>query len=328
MKTVYNLSKIFMVLLLVASVGCNKDDDALPSDLTKFYRLSSFEVGVEPEDRTVQMLFQVRDYYHKGVAGLTADDFIVTENDGAIDSEADLRVGTSSIPFSIKTVLLLDITRSVEGLVPQIKEAAESLINKKLADQEIAIYTFDAETVKVQDFTTDKNELLAAIASIPETNLVNSTNLYGAVLEVAELWEDSYSIDGIEDGSLIVFTDGRHNASQTLSISHARTALDGRRAYVAALNSPDLDEDALRLLADAPERYFEAADVAGLESMFLEIQAEIETLSNSIYFLYYQSPISDPTPYDNSLMIEVKENLNTSSDSRIVETFNSEGFGN
>ncbi len=328
MKAVSISTQLLIALFLIAAVGCKKDSDFLPSDLSNFYRLKPYEVGVLPESRTVQVLFQATDYYDKGVPTLTEADFIVTENNGNIDSEADLRVGRSTIPFSLRTVLLLDITRSVEGLVPQIKDAAKTLIQQKLPEQEIAIYTFDAQTVEVKAFTTDEQALMNAIDGIPETGLVNSTNLYGGVIAVADLWEDNYTIDGIVDGSLIIFTDGRHNASQSVTLSDALDALGSRRAYVAALNSPDLDEGALQSLAKVSDRYFKADDIAGLEQMFLDIQSDIQSLSNSIYFLYYQSPITDPAPFENNLKIEIRNNANVGGDSRIVETFNSAGFGN
>lgn len=328
MKAISYVTHALVGLFLLIAVGCNKDDDFLPADLSTFYRLSSFEVGVVPATRTVQVLFQAKDYYFKGVSSLTEADFVVTENNGNIDSEADLRVGRSSIPFSLKTVLLLDITRSVEGLVPQIKDAAKLLVEKKLPEQEIAIYTFDAETIKRQSFTTDAASLIAAIDAIPETGLVNSTNLYGGVIDVANLWDDNYSIDGIVDGSLIIFTDGRHNASQSVSLNDALDALDDRRAYVAALQSPDLDEGALQSLAKDNERFFKAEDIAGLEQMFVDIQEDIQSLSNSIYFLYYQSPITDPSPYENNLQIEIRQNANLGGDNKIIEQFNSVGFGN
>ncbi|MCU0345620.1 MAG: VWA domain-containing protein [Saprospiraceae bacterium] len=328
MKSISTFSRFAMLLLLVAAFGCNKDDDALPADLTKFYRMKTFEVGVVPSERMVQVLFQVTNYEGKGVSSLQEADFIVTENKGKIDSEADLRVGISSIPFELKTVLLLDITRSVEGMVPQIKAAARTLVEKKLPEQQIAIYTFDSESHEVQAFTKNKQELYDAIDDIPETGLVNSTNIYGAVMDVASLWEDNYTIDGIVDGSMVIFTDGRHNASQTIELSDALGALGTRRAYVAALASPDLDEAALKALANEPDRYFKADDSTGLEQMFTSIQEEIQSLSNSIYFLYYQSPISDPTPFLNELTIEIKDNINNSDDGQLLELFNSEGFGN
>lgn len=308
--------------------SCKKDNDLSPTRLDSFYRLQSFEVGVVPEQRTVQVLFQVTDYYHKGVSTLQAEDFIVSENNGRIDTEANIRLGQSSIPFTLKNVLLLDISRSVEGLIPQIKSAAKALVENKLPNQEIAIYTFDAQVEMLQSFTTDKTTLLNALDQLPTTALVNSTNLYGAIMEVADLWEDSYAIDGIVDGSLIVFTDGRHNASQVLTLSDAKRATAGKKVFVAALESPDLDEASLKQLAVESDRYFKASDVSGLEQMFLRIQEDIQRAANSIYFLYYQSPITDPTPYNNKLTIEVKDNFNTGNDRMITETFNSAGFGN
>ncbi|MEK7256240.1 MAG: VWA domain-containing protein [Bacteroidota bacterium] len=327
MKKLIHVPRFLFLLGLLALASCKKEN-VEPADLSKFYRLKSFEVGVIPEHRQVRILFQVTDYYRKGVATLTKDDFIVSENKGRIDTEADIRLSRDSIPFDIKTVLLLDVSRSVEGLVPQLKTAAKALIQKKLPEQEIAIYTFDADTKKVKDFSADQSALLAAIESIPEHGLVNSTNLYGAVMEVADLWEDEYSLDGITDGSLIIFTDGRHNATQALTLASAKNALGDRRAYVAALASVDLDEVALKELAGEEDRYFKADDVAGLEQMFLDIQTEIQSLSKSIYFLYYTSPISDPSPFENELTIEVKGNINNGFDRRILEMFNSEGFGN
>ncbi len=327
MKAVSLLCASVLILTVVLVGGCKKDKDTNPPKETRFYRLKSYEVGVIPKQRTVQVLFQVTDYQKKGVTNLTVADFQVSENNGRVDTEAQIRLGKGSIPFVLKNVLLLDISKSVEGFVPQIKAAATSLIDKKLDNQEIAIYTFDSGIYQIKAFSKSKTELKAAVNAIPETNLINSTNLYGAIKTVATLWQDAYSINGIVDGSLIIFTDGRHNASPTQTLNTAKAALGTKRVYVAALASPDLDEQALKSLALVPDRYFKANDVAGLQQMFVNIQSEIQGLANSIYFLYYQSPISDPTPFVNKLKIEVKENMNTGLDRQIIESFNSAGFG-
>ncbi|MEM9824858.1 MAG: VWA domain-containing protein, partial [Bacteroidota bacterium] len=313
-------------LLIFAS--CSKEETLpAPSDPQNFYRLNAFEVDVTPKFRQVKILFQATDFSHNGISDITEDDLDVFENGNRIDLEGDLTITRDSTPFNLQTVLLLDLTRSVEGLVEQIKTASIAMINQKLPDQEIAIYTFDANTRLVQDFTRDRADLIAAINSIPETDLVNSTNLYGAVRDMADLWEDNYTIESITDGSVIIFTDGRHNATPNITLNDAMVALQGKKRFVAALSSPDLDETSLKTLAEREDRYFKADDVAGLESMFLAIQGEIQRLSNSIYYMYYQSPITDPSPYENQLRIEVKNNANRGSDRLIDETFNSQGFG-
>jgi len=237
----------FLSVFMMTS--CGKEDVRTNPNPGSYIRLETIGMEVTPKDREVEILFRATDFDHQGVSGITVEDLDVFENGGSIDQEGDLTISRNSIPFKLKTVLLLDLTRSVEGLVPQIKAACIAMINQKLSNQEIAIYTFDANTILLQDFTANKDALITAINNIPETDLVNSTNLYGAIQQMEDLWDDVYSIQGIEDGSLIVFTDGRHNAT-------------------------------------------------------------------------------DPTPFENTLRVEVRNNTNSRSDAFLEETFNSEGFGN
>jgi len=328
MNTLTFLKKLCCLSLIVFLASCGKDNSSDPKETpNNYFRLNAFEVDVIPKDRLVKILFQASDYEGKGVGSITKDDLMVFENGGLIDLEGDLKITRDSTPYNLKTVMLLDLTRSVEGMVGQIKSACIAMINKKLPTQEIAIYTFDASTKLVLDFTSSPSELIAAINSIPETDLVNSTNLYGAIIEVSDLWTDSYSLESITDGSLIIFTDGRHNATPAITLNDAVRSLEGKKRYVAALTGADLDETSLKILADEDERYFIAEDITSLERMFLDIQADIQRLSNSIYYMDYQSPITDPTPFDNELQVEVKNNANRGEDRLIKEEFSSEGFG-
>lgn len=316
----------FLSVFMMTS--CGKEDVRTNPNPGSYIRLETIGMEVTPKDREVEILFRATDFDHQGVSGITVEDLDVFENGGSIDQEGDLTISRNSIPFKLKTVLLLDLTRSVEGLVPQIKAACIAMINQKLSNQEIAIYTFDANTILLQDFTANKDALITAINNIPETDLVNSTNLYGAIQQMEDLWDDVYSIQGIEDGSLIVFTDGRHNATPNIDLDDALRAIDGKKRFIAALSSADLDEAALKVLAASNDQYFKAADINGLKNMFLSIQEEIQKSSNSIYYMHYQSPITDPTPFENTLRVEVRNNTNSRSDAFLEETFNSEGFGN
>jgi len=315
------------IMLLITSCGKDDTQPIIEIDNSNYYRMNAFEVETDPAHREVRILFQVKDHDYNGVSGLTADDLNVFENGGSIDTEGDLTLSPGTIPSRLKTVLLLDLTRSVEGLVDQIKAACISMIDHKLPEQEIAIYSFDANTYLLQDFTTNADQLKAAINGMSETDLVNSTNLYGAVIDVADTWNDIFTLQAIEDGSLIIFTDGRHNATPSITLLDAVESLGPKKRFVAALNSADLDETSLIELAGSPDRYFKADDVAGLENMFIDIQSEIQNLSQSIYYLFYQSPITDPAPYENELRVEIDGNSNRESDAHIIESFNSQGFG-
>lgn len=319
-------SILLITVLSFVAFSCGKDD--VPAvNCGKFYQLVPYEVGVNPKTRKVEILFQTLGCEGEGISGLTVNDFEVVENGFSMDSEADIRIDPGQIPYSVRTVLLLDITRSVEGLVDQIKEASLSVVNSKLANQQIAVYAFDKQLKLIQNFTDDKNLLTQAIESIPETGLESSTNLYGALIDlnIKDMWEESFSLNFIEDGSLILFTDGRHNANQTQTLEMALASRGDKKLYVAALNSNDLVEDPLRQLASTGG-YFLAEDISRLKQVFENIQQEIESLSGSIYYLFYTSPISDPTPIDNELIIKVRNNTNRLLDGQIKTTFNSAGF--
>jgi len=317
---------LFAALFLITA--CGKDDDAsLRPTTDKYLRLKALDVDVLPPFRQVRVLFQALDFDRKGVSGLVAEDFNVFENEHLVDLEGEVRLAPDSIPYQLQTVLVLDISKSVEGFVSQIKDACRALINQKLDNQEIAIYTFDSRVNRILPFTKNTTQLLNALDLIPEDGLVGSTNLYEAIIEASEEWTDIYTVNTLIDGSMVVFTDGRHNANPSINLQQALTATEGKKVFIAALNGGDLDEVALREIARTSDRYFQAENVASLEKLFTDIQNEILSISQSVYYLYYTSPISDPSPYENQLRLDFDGNENTGLDAFIQTGFNSEGFG-
>lgn len=330
MKIHMKFSPLFLLFALAICVlpSCNNDDDLpiRPGD-GEYFRLKALDVDVLPEFRQVRVLFQLTDFDRKGVAGLEEAQLDVFENGHLVGLEGDVRIAPDSIPYQLRTVLLLDISKSVEGFIPEIKDACRSLIDKKLDDQEIAIYTFDSKVERILPFTKNKELLNSAIDNISEEGLIGSTNLYEAIIEAADEWEDVYTVNQLVDGSMVVFTDGRHNSSPSITLQDALDATIGKKVFIAALQSGDLDEVALKQLAGTADRYFKAEEVSALETMFLNIQEEILSISQSVYYMYYTSPISDPTPYENDLMLEVVGNVNKGTDASIIAKFNSDGFG-
>lgn len=308
------------------------DDESCVYDESRVYRIEFFDVGVDAGTRQVKILIQVKGEDGQGVPGLSSTDFVIAENRRKLGTEANLSIDPGSTPNVIPTVLLLDISSSVEGLIPQIKEAAISLVSERNPGQRFAIYAFDKETELVQGFTEDVELLTDAINSIRELGLFDSTNLFGAIIDVAESWQDELSVDNIVDGSLIVFTDGFHNADPSLKMQDAIDAMVGtngrlKKIYVAALNSPDLARGPLQQLTFDTEGFFEAADITELKDVLLQIQAEIVDLSNSIYLVSYTSPITNPESRTEEILLKILGNSNLEGDGRVAATFDSEGFG-
>lgn len=312
--------------------SANKDDGSCTYDDDRFFLMENFGIDLAPEVRQVQVLMQVQTEAGRGVPGLLPEDFVVAENRRKIGVESSATISAETIPFEIPTVLLLDLSSSVAGLVPQIKAATISLIEDMTPNQRIAVYVFDRETRLVHDFTDDADSLVMAVAAIPETELFDSTNLYGAIVDVAGAWQDEVSMERITDGSLVIFTDGFHNADPRLRIQDAVKAMLGsggdlKKIYVAALNGPDLDRGPLQQLTFRTGGFFEADDISALREIFLDIQGEITDLSQSFYLLTYTSPITNPEAHEELLEVAILGNANTGGAGRIRAKFSSEGFG-
>jgi VWFA-related protein len=315
------MKKVIIVaisLALILSLSCKKESDDC-------YSLKSYGKGVDAAARKVKLLFQVLDKSQNGVPNLKNTDFEVYENDQPISIEASASFDPQQIPFSIRTTMLFDISSSVQSSIQQIKDAGNLLIDKKLASQKIAIYVFDKNTRMLLNYTSDATALKAAINSIPSTNLESSTNLYGAVIDVCKTLTTHFGIDSIVDGNVLMFTDGRHNADPSLTVDQARAAVVKANAniFIAALKSPDLDEGSLNSIVSASNngKYFLAADISKLNDVFTSVQKRISDLANSLYFLTYKSPITNPTARDNSLRVGVKGHCGN-----VTTTFNSQGF--
>lgn len=327
---IFNFLSVCVTFFML--LGCSDDDQvSLPFNKTpgngEFFRLKDFgQVDVIPENRQVRVLVRVTDSIGFGVTDLKKTDFEVLENniDKVNDVEANTKIDPDSIPFTIKTVLLLDVSSSVEGKIGEIKTAVKELIQAKVADQEFAIYTFDSKVELVSEFTSNTTDLLSAVNALEETGLDASTNLYRGIIEASKAWEDNISIDRIEEGSMIVFTDGKHNADPGIQVGDAINAIGEKSVFVAALDGPNLDEPTLVDIAGAENRYLFASDVSGLANVFLDIQDKILTQSKSIYYITYTSPIS--VPGTQNLKIFIQDNRNPGPDCMVEKAFSTNGF--
>ena len=318
------MKNLIIILLTIIFLGsCKKDDPSAKYD----YQMTEYDVQVTSTARQVSILFQVIDAAGVGVDQLIESNFNVLENNELVSSEAGVKIDPSQIPSKTRTVLLLDISGSVADFMDQLKEASVALINSQLSDQEFAIFTFDKEVSMIQGFTSDKTALIAKINAIPSTGLINSTNLYGAIVDVTNGrlfdWIEYYTIDEIFSTNMVLFTDGRDNAGSGITIDQVLESIGEKKVYVAALQSDDLKEDPLKQIAT--QAYLLAENTAQLEAKFVEVQGEIEKLANSLYYLYYTSTITNSASKENSLEIKIKDNTDRTGNS-ITTTFNSAGF--
>ncbi len=311
MKLIKNAACFAILVLLLLASGCKKEKE--PCFELKKYLLETQTPSY------VNVFFQVTDDNGKGVTDLTVDDFTLQENNGDISpTESDLRIRKADeLPYTIKTVLLLDNSLSLsQSDLDKIKQAAIALVNTKENNQVFAIYKFSEFVEEVQGFTSDISALTTAINSIQRG--ASSTNLYGAVITGVSAWTDIYSISAIEQGFLVVLSDGS-DTQGSRTLEEARTATTGKKVYTIGLGS-EIDQNALKTIGNSG--FFQITDVNQLASKFDEIQDDIRKFANSFYWVNYLSPKRGNNTHQ--LTLRLKNNCPTGS--IISGDFNSNGF--
>lgn len=314
MKNTAQYLGIFLIVFLIA--GCKKIEKE-----NKYFEM--YELHLETQTpHQVNIIFQVLDKDEKGYPGLTSERFRVSENGESVGLEGSQIVAPfGTIPTQVKTVLLLDISGSVSSVFSQLKEAAIEFVNKKGANQQIAIYTFDSQVQLRQNFTDNASLLISAINSITVGS--SSTNLYGAIKKAGEQETDIFSLNLIRVTNAVVFTDGKETTG-SVSFEEALAASQNETIYTIGLNGPDLDENRLQTFGGNGKRYFKANNIEDLGQVFSDIQSDIDKLSKSVYWLYYQSPKRGNNTH--SIKLEIIDNENTLSNGYITDYFSSATF--
>jgi len=316
MKKANYLLVLLIPMLVIFS--CTKSTTTKPV-ITSGYKLIKFHMETELPSY-VNIMFEVTDINYIGVADLVTADFRVSEDGETVSpTESFMQIRKRDmIPYSLKTVLLIDNSLSVSSKLGDIKEAADSLIHNITDQQEIAIFVFSDTPVLIQDFTSDVELLTAAVNSI-DTGYA-TTDLYGAFIEGLSKWEDFYDLSEIQQGFLVALTDGS-DTQNSHTLAEAMEARGDKWVYTIGIGD-EIDPEALSSLGNAGSYLIDDATEA--VEKFVEIQAEIVAYANSLYWLNYLSPTRGDI--DHTIKLEIIDNENTESDSYIQETFNSEDF--
>ncbi|MHB2154192.1 LamG-like jellyroll fold domain-containing protein [Calditrichota bacterium GD2] len=268
----------------------------------------------------VNIMFQVTNLDGLGIEDLNTSDFEVLEDNQPVSpTESAMQIRKKDvIPYTLKTVLMLDNSNSVAANLQEIKNAAVALVENIESQQEIAIYKFSENVELVQDFSNDVNALKNAINSIQLGYA--STDLYGAIIEGVSRWNDSYSTKEIEQGFLVALTDGRDTQGSHTKME-ALNARGNKKVYTVGLGN-EIDPDVLQELGNAG--FFSITNVSELVTKFTEIQSEMTLYANSFYWLNYISPKRGDK--NHTLKLSIKNNPYTGSDSYITGQFNSKDF--
>ena len=172
----------------------------------------------------------VRERFRVQQDGLDVVDFQVANVDAARD------------PLAM--VVAIDISGSMKGEpLEKAKAAASNFVGRFDAADQVALIKFDDRIELVQDFTIDKNAVIAAISSLRSRN---DTVLYYLIAQSVERLS---TVQGRR--AVIVLTDGRDTASTKHQVNSAIAAANGVAipVFVVGLNSPQFTPEIMARIA-------------------------------------------------------------------------------
>ena len=284
----------------------------------------------------ISVLFQATDQFGGAIAGLQTSDFLLLEDDEPVSAaETSLAiVPQEQLPFSLRTVIMIDISSSISPTdLDQIKDAVLGVLTNSegqsnlLPQQEIALYTFNDTVTLLSDFTGNIDNLVARLESISPAVAITPTDLYGAVITGASRIENTFDITEINQGNLIIITDGTDTAARN-TFDDALDAVRGKSVYTLGVGS-EITEEILREFGTSGT--FALRNFAQLSATLSSINQQVVDTANSFYFLHYASPKRAATGAEDSIHemeLSVVNNANRGRSSVITDEFDATGFSN
>ena len=182
----------------------------------------------------VRVFVTVTDRDGRLVTSLTQDQFEVRD-----EGKAQPIVLFDNTPQPIKLIVMLDVSGSMEGNLPLLREAAQQLFARLRPDDRARVGSFGADITISRTFTRDAAELEAALPDhIPSEA---PTPLWRALDQAMDAFGED---DGDERRAILVLSDGKDSgpigfgrdvASQAGVIDRART--DDVMIYAIGLRS-------------------------------------------------------------------------------------------
>lgn len=308
----------------------------------------------------VDATFQVReadptDNQWKWITNMKREEFTLIENNGpgTVDletSEVNLRKRNrlpSDYSYTLKTVLLIDNSPSTDAdgdNLALMKEAAKAFVNRVFVDdpddstdkgpllnatggnqQEIAVWSFSqyGDSRLVQNFTTDRTLLNAAIDGIPRG--FGPINFYGGMVDSLRLWQNNQAPrtggNQLRQGVLVVLTDGWESLTGFVNKNAVLGEIKDNKQVICVGVADDLvtraDINTLKLFGNAG--YYSVPEPAeDLSDTLRHIQDEIVDYANSFYWLNYKSYIFPAGNCANTSNLEISINDNSNPDQQSI----------
>lgn len=213
-----------------------------------------------------------------------------------------------SVPtVGLFAVLSLDLSNSIveAGATNDVIDAAQSFVDSLVRDApssyryQVAIQVFgrtDA-TRLVRNFSSDYEALTSVLDGLRVSPGLGTTNLYGAYGAALTALDQRASTADIVDRTLVIVTDGRHEAGDfdnqraTALAARDRAAETGVDVYSVAVNAPAADLPFLEELATDASFFDVVAAADEIRAAFDRTAENLRRLPEATYVVGICSPV-------------------------------------
>lgn len=245
------------------------------SQLVAALRTKELDISQHTTVEAVMVSAHVKDNRQRFVRGLTAADFRVFE-----DGRPQAITSISAEDARADIVLMLDISGSMEPVMPDLRASAKQFIGAMRPQDRLTVAGFNSGLFVISNPTA---EPAARLAQLDRVRAFGRTSLYDAIVRAADLFKAS---EGRR--ALVVFTDGDDVASRG-SADTARAALQAKDVvlYVAgqgrAADDRDLRDRLRHLAEETGGSGFFAEKMSELDEQFAEV---LQNIGNQYVLTY------------------------------------------
>ena len=220
------------------------------------------------------------------------DRFIIDEDDGnGYMNQFEFGADASSIQTDIASVLVLDMSSSLESIINDLKayakEYARAVVNSSPNSLVAVVFFSSRNAIEATNFVNADN--IGALETLIDefSNYQNKTALFEATNTAMNLISSLY-FDG--EKSVVVFTDGGDNDSNNPSSQLQTIQTSGINTFAIGLKGQDFVDADLSAIASNESQYIVADSEADLESIFrlvdqrrdFSLSTRIQTLESVI----------------------------------------------
>lgn len=291
--------------------------------------------SAEAKPNNVWVFFTV-EQGEEPVAGLTADDFAIYEDDKLVSPfESQQVIQNPEVAAVMYTHLLLDMSGSIteSGESDSVVDAAHKFSERVGATQKVGVSAFDGseDIIPVVRFTEAKGSVDGGLDGLRSFEPKDpSTNLHGAVIQGLETLRKALDKDKrpLKFGTLVIFTDGtdrahRVTAEEMQEVMGSEDYADFE-IYVIGVGA-EIEEGALSDIGrDGTEL---ATDEAKVEEAFTRVADRIDAHAKRFYLLSYCTPSRSGT---HTVRIEARasdENGKNTRKGSVEYPFEADAFG-